>query len=127
MALLGVCAVLIPRLPVCALAGFSLIGLGVANIVPIGFTAAGNAPELEPGRAIATVSLMGYFGLLIGPPAIGFLAQIISLPSALWLLAILLLAIIFLSADLVSIWRTSDSVAGLDREPLAEVEYPDVI
>ncbi|HEY9758697.1 MAG TPA: MFS transporter [Oculatellaceae cyanobacterium] len=123
VALAGVCIVLIPKVPISALIGFSLIGLGVANTVPIGFAAAGNSQDVETGKAIATVSLLGYLGLLVGPPTIGFLAQAITLPSALWLLGILLLLVVVLSKDVVAVGTKS----GANGESLSEVEYPEVI
>lgn len=97
VALVGLCLIIFPANPVLALCGFSLIGLGVANIVPICFTSAGNAPNMEPGPTIATVALVGYFGLLAGPPIIGFAAEILTLRLALALLCILLISMIFLA------------------------------
>ncbi|NBE07969.1 MFS transporter [Paragemmobacter ruber] len=58
-----------------ALAGFFLAGLGVANMMPIMFSAAGNLPGLSPGAGIAAVTMMGYSGILIAPSAIGFIAE----------------------------------------------------
>jgi fucose permease len=58
-----------------AAAGFALAGLGIANMVPIAFSAAGNLPGLAPGVAISAVSFMGYSGLLFAPSLIGFIAQ----------------------------------------------------
>ena len=58
-----------------ALAGFFLAGLGVANMMPIMFSAAGNLPGLSPGAGIAAVTMMGYSGILIAPSAIGFVAE----------------------------------------------------
>lgn len=58
-----------------ALAGFFLAGLGVANMMPIMFSAAGNLPDLSPGAGIAAVTMMGYSGILIAPSAIGFVAE----------------------------------------------------
>ena len=45
-----------------AAAGFALAGLGIANMVPIAFSAAGNLPGLAPGVGISAVSFMGYSG-----------------------------------------------------------------
>jgi MFS family permease len=84
-------------MPALSLLGFSLIGIGVSNIVPIGFTAAGNSKDVEPGKAIATVSLMGYVGLLIGPPLIGFTAEVVTLRVALGILGITMIAMVALS------------------------------
>jgi hypothetical protein len=64
-----------------ALAGLAVVGLGVANGVPLLFGAAGRTPL--PGPAIAAVSTMGYVAFLAGPPFIGFLADGIGLPGAL--------------------------------------------
>ena len=77
--------------PPAALIGFVLVGLGAANIVPVMFGAAGRLPGTSPGMAIATVTTLGYAGLLSGPALIGFLAQISSLAVALAAVAGLLL------------------------------------
>lgn len=69
--------------PPAALVGFVLVGLGAANIVPVMFGAAGRLPGTSPGIAIATVTTLGYAGLLSGPALIGFLAQASSLSVAL--------------------------------------------
>jgi MFS family permease len=66
-----------------AIAGFFLVGIGVANGVPLVFSAAGHAPGRESGPNIAAVSSMGSIGFLAGPPFIGFLAEATSLPLAL--------------------------------------------
>jgi fucose permease len=58
-----------------AAAGFALAGLGIANMVPIAFSAAGNLPGLAPGIGISIVSFMGYSGLLFAPSLIGFIAK----------------------------------------------------
>jgi MFS family permease len=97
IALAGLALVVGFELPAVSLIGFALIGLGVSNIVPIGFTAAGNSKDVEPGKAIATVSLMGYVGLLIGPPLIGFTAQVVTLRVALGILGITMVAMMVLS------------------------------
>jgi MFS family permease len=68
--------------PALAIAGFFLVGIGVANGVPLAFSAAGHAPG-ESGPNIAAVSSMGSLGFLAGPPFIGFLAEATSLPLAL--------------------------------------------
>jgi fucose permease len=68
--------------PAVAIGGFFLVGIGVANGVPLMFSAAGHAPG-ESGPNIAAVSSMGSIGFLAGPPFIGFLADATSLPFAL--------------------------------------------
>ncbi|MEU2870651.1 MFS transporter [Streptomyces olivoreticuli] len=63
-----------------ALAGFAVTGFGLANIFPV---AIGRAGELAGPSGVATASTFGYGGMLLGPPAIGFLADTWSLPLAL--------------------------------------------
>jgi len=69
--------------PVAALIGFSLAGLGFANMVPVLFSAAANVPGISAGRGIAGVASCGYFGFLAGPPLIGGIAEVAGLPYAL--------------------------------------------
>ncbi|WP_441248731.1 MFS transporter [Kitasatospora sp. McL0602] len=72
-------AALAPSVPV-ALAGLTLVGLGLANIFPLAIAQAGAAGGPQ---GVATASTLGYAGMLIGPPVIGFLADAASLPTAL--------------------------------------------
>jgi fucose permease len=81
-------AMLLIGMPGVALAGLFLVGLGVANGVPLMFSAAGRQPDVPSGVGIAAVSSMGSLGFLVGPPLIGFIAQAVSLP---WALATLIL------------------------------------
>lgn len=85
-------AALLPWAPA-ALAGFALIGLGAANIVPVMFGAAGRLPGVPPAIGIATATTLGYAGLLSGPALIGFVAHASSLPLALAAVAGLLLLV----------------------------------
>ena len=76
-------AMLLIGQPAAALIGLFVVGLGVANGVPLMFSAAGRQPDMPPGPGIAAVSSMGSLGFLAGPPVIGVLADAISLPWAL--------------------------------------------
>jgi fucose permease len=69
--------------PHVALLGFAGIGFGLANVVPILFSAAGRAPGVPPGTGIAAVATVGYLGFIAGPPLIGFVAQAAGLPVGL--------------------------------------------
>ena len=55
--------------------GFFVAGLGIANMVPILFSAAGNHPRLPSANAISIVTMVGYCGILVAPSSIGFLAE----------------------------------------------------
>ncbi|WP_106477635.1 MFS transporter [Phytohalomonas tamaricis] len=83
-----------------SLIGFMLVGLGLANLVPILFSAAGRLPDMAPSMAIAAVSTLGYAGLLAGPAGIGGVAELTSLATALALIAVALV-IVALSAAVV--------------------------
>jgi hypothetical protein len=83
-----------------ALVGFSLMGLGYAVLFPLAFSRAAADPAMSPGRAIASVATLGYGGLLLGPPVIGFIAQASTLPTALLTLAALALVITAFAAHL---------------------------
>ncbi|MFG2475077.1 MFS transporter [Streptomyces fagopyri] len=63
-----------------ALLGFAVTGLGLANIFPVAIERAGSLAG--PG-GVAAASTLGYGGMLLGPPAIGFMADWFSLPTAL--------------------------------------------
>lgn len=78
-------AALVPSLVV-AIAGFTLVGLGLANLFP---AALGEAGALGGPRGVAAASTIGYTGFLAGPPLIGFLAGRIGLPAALTTIAVL--------------------------------------
>lgn len=58
-----------------AILSFAAAGLGVANMVPILFSAAGNHPRLPSASAISIVTMVGYCGILVAPSTIGFLAE----------------------------------------------------
>jgi hypothetical protein len=82
-------AVLVP-MPFAALAGFVLVGIGAANIVPVFFSAAGRVPGVPPAIALPAITTMGYAGQLAGPALIGFVAEAVSLPFSLGLLSLFL-------------------------------------
>ena len=90
-------ALLLVGQPATALFGLFLVGLGVANGVPLMFSAAGRQPDTPPGPGIAAVSSMGSLGFVAGPPVFGFIADATSLP---WSLSLLILGavVVFLLA-----------------------------
>lgn len=67
--------------------GCMLVGIGVSPAVPLVFSAAGKSKNMSPGVAIAAVSTLGFIGLLIGPPLIGFVAGATSLKISFVILA----------------------------------------
>lgn len=95
LAAAGMSLALLTRSPEVALFGFALVGLGFANIVPVLFSAAATVPGIKPADGIAAVASLGYFGMMVGPPLIGFVAEHRSLTSG---LATVVLAAVLLAA-----------------------------
>jgi len=93
--ILGIATVLLATLPLVALVGFVLIGLGSANLVPIFFSVAGRQTVMPASLAIASVTTIAYSGVLVGPAMIGFAADLMSLPMAFWLLTLLIACVPF--------------------------------
>jgi len=71
-------AVVFPYLIPATLA-FMLVGLGVSTIVPTVYSLAGKNKTVSPGEALTVVSSVSFLGFLMGPPVIGFIAEISSL------------------------------------------------
>ncbi len=80
------------------IAGFALMGIGVANVVPILYSAAGATKAMSSEHAIAATATLGYAGTLTGPAAVGFIAQGIGLTAAFELLAVLLMLVCLFSS-----------------------------
>lgn len=93
VAIAGFAMLLLAPAPVVAFAAFVLIGLGAANVVPVLFRLAGSQTVMPPGLAIAAITTTGYAGILLGPAAIGFLAEKLGLGMAFWLIPVLLLSV----------------------------------
>jgi MFS family permease len=89
-------SVLFPAL-VTATIGFMLVGLGVSSVIPVVYSNAGKSANLSPSVALATVSSIGFIGFLIGPPIIGFIAEMFSLRWSFTLIALLGLGTTFFS------------------------------
>jgi MFS family permease len=79
--------------PAAAIAGFALLGLGLAPVVPIAFSAAGDLDPRATGRLVGRVATMGYVGSVAGPITIGWLAEATSLRLSLGLVVVLALMI----------------------------------
>lgn len=78
-AITGLSVMLLIPNPYIVLAALFLIGLGLATVVPIIYSAAGNTPGVAPSVGIAMATTVGYAGFFVGPPAIGYLADAFSL------------------------------------------------
>jgi MFS family permease len=83
----GLLLMLLLARPATSVLGFAIVGAGFATVVPLVFSAAGRTRGIDPGAALATTTTLGYAGFLIGPPFIGFLAQLFTLRYALAVIA----------------------------------------
>ena len=91
-----------------AIVGFAFCGIGISNMVPIAFSAAGNIPGLKPGIGISVVTTMGYSGMLVAPSAIGFVAEHTGFAAVFMALPVLLLIVLVFSR----LARYADGVSG---------------
>jgi MFS family permease len=83
VAVSGFALVMAVTRPAAGIVGFGIVGLGVAAIVPLAWSAAGRRQPGSPGPAISAVATLGYLGFLLGPVLIGGLASLIGLRLAL--------------------------------------------
>ncbi len=93
IAALGIFVAALAPNDIVAIAGFAFAGLGVANMVPILFSAAGNHPGTSSGSGIATVTMIGYCGILLAPSVIGFAAETIGYRTTYMVIAGLLVGV----------------------------------
>jgi MFS family permease len=93
IAICGFAVLLLAPVAMVAMIGFVLIGLGAANIVPVLFRRAGSQTVMPPGLAIAAITTLGYAGILLGPAAIGFVAEHVGLTTAFWMIPAILLLV----------------------------------
>jgi MFS family permease len=95
VALLGLITVaLAQNVPVVVIA-FFVGGAGISIAAPALFGAGGrNAAPEERGRAVATVTTIGYVGFLVGPPLVGGAAEAVGLRAAFAALALVAIALV---------------------------------
>ena len=80
---MGLLVALIPVVPV-SLVGYTVVGIGLGCLFPIGIAHAGSA---RGSVGVSVASTSGYAGFLVGPPVIGVLAAALTLPVAMALVA----------------------------------------
>jgi MFS family permease len=79
------------------LVSFALAGLGFAAIIPIVYRAAGSTPGIDRAAGVAAVATACYSAFLIGPPVMGFIADVASLRAAFALVGIIVTTVIVLA------------------------------
>jgi MFS family permease len=95
----GLAGVLLTTRPAAAVIGFAVMGLGTSVLIPLTFSAVGQADPTSPGSAalISRFTTFTYAGILLGPAVIGWAAELVGLTSTLAALVPVLLAVALLS------------------------------
>lgn len=105
-----------------ALTGFAMIGAGFATIVPIVFTACGQISNVSASSALSSVSTIGYFGFLLGPPVIGFAAEAFGLRMAIASLILTTSTTFFLASILTGRKAESHDVEPEQQSPFINID-----
>jgi MFS family permease len=103
--------------PWLAIAAFAFAGIGIANIVPIAFSAAGNQPGMASSTGMSVVTTIGYSGILLAPSAIGFAAEQIGFS---WVF-------IILAAPLLVVCFSAKMMEAADFQPSRPLPGPEMI
>ena len=107
-------AVLLVGQTVPSVVGFVFCGLGIANAVPLLFSAAGRVNP--PGLSLAAAFTLGYTGFIVGPPVIGLLSDQVGLPRTLSLLVVALVAVAVLGGRALGRPAQESEAAGVRFE-----------
>jgi MFS family permease len=101
-------AIAVPSVPG-AVTGFALVGVGVAVLVPLAFSAAANLGR--SGTALSVVLAVGYAGSIAGPALIGTTADHLGLRTALGIPLLAAVAIVVLAGNL----KAGATTEGMER------------
>lgn len=85
-----------------SLIAFFIIGAGVSSVIPLVFSLAGKSKTMSSSVALASVSTMGFFGFLLGPPLIGYLAAWLNLQASFSFIALMALCVTILATRIKS-------------------------
>lgn len=93
LVILGIAIAIASPWPLGSAAGFAIVGVGAANVVPVVFSIAARTPGMPANVGVAAVATMGYTGFLTMPPILGFIAKTWGLTMSLVVVAAMGLAI----------------------------------
>ena len=82
-ACVGMLLVVLAEAPSLAAVGLLVVGMSLAPVVPTALSVAGRADPRRAGAAVSLVTTVGYSAFVVGPPAVGALADATSLRTAL--------------------------------------------
>ncbi|MCT2588521.1 MFS transporter [Streptomyces sp. N2-109] len=119
LATAGGLLVVAARVPAAAVAGYALIGVGIAVVVPLCFAAAGRTATAAPGQAIAGVATLAYASGLAAPAAVGWIAEATSLSVSFGLVTALAAGLV-LGAGVLGTGPPAPPVRGASGETAAD-------
>jgi fucose permease len=111
----GMTVAVVAPTPAVAIAGYGILGVGVATIVPIALTLAGSTSGVPPVWAVSRVTVVGYAGLFGSPPVVGLIAEGAGLATALVVPAVLLALV----APLSRVAQARRPISGLPSSEAA--------
>ena len=77
--------------------GFGLVGVGASNVVPVMFSAAGRQTAMPANLAIASITTLGYAGILLGPAMIGLFANLFGLAVGIGIVGAMVMSVALIS------------------------------
>jgi fucose permease len=105
LAFIGIVMALVFPITWVTMTGFTLMGLGLANMMPVLFAAAARVEGVTAAEGLAQVAGLAYFGLLFGPVLIGGVAQISNLPIGLCVVAACCAIITVIGPRILRRWK----------------------
>ncbi|WP_165984488.1 MFS transporter [Streptomyces sp. YIM 98790] len=124
LALAGGILVVIAPVPATGIAGFALLGVGIAVVVPLAFTAAGHSGP-EPSQAIAGVATITYTTGLAAPTLVGVVGELSSLRVSFAIVAAAMAAMVA-AAGVLGTRRTTAVASGSGSGEAVHARTPPV-
>jgi MFS family permease len=115
-------SVVFPYLVTCTIS-FMMVGLGVSSIVPTVYSIAGKHPRIPAGMALASVLSVSFLGFLMGPPLIGYIAQLAGLQYSFALIGVFGIGISLLVSRIKALQEPNNEMTVPEEEP--ELLLPD--
>ncbi|UCM86773.1 MFS transporter [Streptomyces marincola] len=118
LAVCGGVLVVTARVPAQGIAGFALLGVGIAVVVPLAFAAAGRSGS-NPSRAIAGVATVTYTTGLIAPTLVGGIGEVLGLRASFGLVTAAATVLVLAAGVLGPRERRGAPLAREGRSPAA--------
>lgn len=88
---------------------FAIGGIGIANLIPIIFSAAGKMQGVPTSTGMTIVTTLGYLGTLLAPAPIGYIADIVGFPIVYACLGLMILFLFLLAPKVRASKTTTNS------------------